>query len=274
MGPHGIRLHSAVHDPTRDALASVLEAALGASRVISESQGLRGHAAMRQWMLTWGSLLPKQPDIVIRDLDGRGSWTLIDIKTTDVAGPTAISRLHTSTTRLSAHAAISRRSAVDYFGTPSSPPAPPGLRLRLVTFVVTTFGSLGTDAQALLELVSRHTGSSLPLSLSSEFSWSASSFVSFARQAVTFALRRSLAGSMRGFTRSEAAACPLPPAAPPPPPVPDPDSSLDPGLADDSARVHVPPVLGPVLVPAPVPGPVPSASGVESMVVVAPDEPM
>ena len=79
---------------------------------------------------------------------------------------------------------------------------------------------------------------------------------------------------MRAFTRSEAAACPLPPAAPLPPPVPDPDSSLDPGLADDTARVHVLPVLGPVLVPAPVPGPVPAASGVESMVVVAPDEPM
>ena len=64
----------------------------------------------------------------------------------------------------------------------------------------------------------------------------------------------------------------MPPAAPPPPPAPDPDSSLDPGLADDSARVHVPPVPGPVLVPAPVPGPVLAASDVECMVVVAPDE--
>ena len=50
--------------------------------------------------------------------------------------------------------------------------------------------------------------------------------------------------------------------------------AVDPSLADDSARVHVPPVPGPVLVPAPVPGPVLAASDVESMVVVAPDEPM
>ena len=77
---------------------------------------------MRQWMLTHGSALPKQPDIVVRDLDGRGSWTLIDIKTTDVAGPTALSRLHTSTSRLFAHARIAEQSTRDYFGTPPTPP--------------------------------------------------------------------------------------------------------------------------------------------------------
>ena len=47
--PHGIRLHTSVHDPTRDALAAVLSAALGPTRVLSESTGPGGHRAMHQW---------------------------------------------------------------------------------------------------------------------------------------------------------------------------------------------------------------------------------
>jgi len=47
---------------------------------------------MHQWMLRYGAILPKQPDIVIADLDGRGSFTLVDIKTLDPAGPTFIAR--------------------------------------------------------------------------------------------------------------------------------------------------------------------------------------
>ena len=212
--PHGIRLHSAVHNPTRDALASVLAAALGDSRVISESQGPRGHEAMRLWMRRHGSDLPKQPDIVVLDLDGRGSWTLIDIKTTDVAGPSALATLHTSTTRLSAHTAIAARSLREYFGTPPTPP--PGCRFRCVAFVVSTFGSIGSEGQTLLDLVARQTGESLPPSLAAEISWSASTFAGFARQAVTMALRRSLAGSLAGFTHGEAAACAVPDPAPDP----------------------------------------------------------
>jgi hypothetical protein len=38
--PHGIRLHTTVHDPTRDTLAGILTAALGPSRVqVSEWTG-------------------------------------------------------------------------------------------------------------------------------------------------------------------------------------------------------------------------------------------
>ena len=166
------------------------------------------------WMLRHGSGLPKQPDIVVLDLDGRGSWTLIDIKTTDVAGPSALATLHTSTTRLSAHTAIAARSLREYFGTPPTPP--PGCRFRCVAFVVSTFGSIGSEGQTLLDLVARQTGESLPPSLAAEISWSASTFAGFARQAVTMALRRSLAGSLAGFTHGEAAACAVPDPAPDP----------------------------------------------------------
>ena len=43
---------------------------------------------MHQWMLRYGAILPKQPDLVIADLDGRGSFTLIDIKTMGPTSPT------------------------------------------------------------------------------------------------------------------------------------------------------------------------------------------
>ena len=53
----------------------------------------------------------------ICDLDGPGSFCpspLIDIKVTDSCGPTAVSRLHSDTTRHASHSHISRQSSLDY----------------------------------------------------------------------------------------------------------------------------------------------------------------
>lgn len=193
---------------------------------------------MHQWMLRYGAILPKQPDIVIADLDGRGSFTLVDIKTLDPAGPTFIARHGTAQHRLAAHALVSRRSARDYFGPDATPPA--RLRLRLVTFAISTFGSLGPEAEALLGLVARLSGSSVPRSLADEFSWSASSFVRFARQAVVLALRRSLAASLRDFSPpgDPSVDCMVVPDSDPPQ---DPDSMFD-APAVPSAHVRVGPV--------------------------------
>ena len=102
-------------------------------------------------MLTHGSALPKQPDIVICDLDGPGSFTLIDIKVTDSCGPTAVSRLHSDTTRHASHSHISRQSSLDYWGSPQGTP-PPGVRMRLVTFVISAAGAISPDAQGLSRL--------------------------------------------------------------------------------------------------------------------------
>ena len=136
---------------------------------------------------------------------------------------------------------------------------PPGMRVRHVAFAVSTFGSLGTDAQALLELVARTAGDAVPRSLLSETSWSTSSFVRFARQAVTLEIRRSLASSLRGLepavaTRVAQAAAP-PSGAPP-----GPDTMFD---------VFVPGVVG---VPGPSgagPGAVPGVSVVVPVAQVA-----
>eukprot|EP00966_Prymnesium_polylepis_P033897 788264-Prymnesium_polylepis.1 len=185
----------------------------------------------------------------------------------DAAGPTALATHRTDSRRLAAHAHVARCSAADYFGTPSIPPA--GCRLRHVAFAVSTFGSLGPDAQALLEPMARTAGPAVPRALSGEFTWSASSFVRFARQAVTMELRRSLAMSLRGLEPAAASRC-IQVAAPPQGPPPGPDSMFDvfhdpSGAAVPLVAAVVPPLVAAVHVP---PGGV--AAGPHAGVVCAP----
>jgi hypothetical protein len=152
---------------------------------------------------------------------------LIDIKVTDSAGPSALSRLHTDRVRLAAHSQIVRQSAVDYWGVSRTPPS--RSRMRLVTFVVSTFAALGPDAQALLAAVDRYCGSTLPASLRDEATWAAPCLTVFARQAVTLELRRSLASALRdSFSDSERAGCFVPAAPPADPPPVGPDHVFDP----------------------------------------------
>jgi hypothetical protein len=115
---------------------------------------------------------------------------------TDSCGPTAVSRLHseflTDTTRHASHSHISRHSPLDYWGSPQGTPLP-GVRMRLVTFVISVAGAISPDAQGLLAAVSRCSGGSLPSSLYPLSSWSASRLIPYVRQAVTFSVRRHLA---------------------------------------------------------------------------------
>ena len=53
--------------------------------------------------------------------------------------------------------------------------APPGARMRVVTFVVSTFGSLGAQAQALIKDIGRRTNLFVPFLLAHETSWATSS---------------------------------------------------------------------------------------------------
>ena len=57
----------------------------GNIRIIAERPG--SHRQMSSFMLREGSFLLKQPDIVIPDLDGPRSFTLIDVKIFDPAAP-------------------------------------------------------------------------------------------------------------------------------------------------------------------------------------------
>ena len=82
-----------------------------------------------------------------------------------------------------------------YFG-PSRRP-PPGARMRVVTFVTSTFGSFGVQAQALIKDIGRRTNLFVPPSLSPETSWATSSITTFLRSALTFQVRKRVAVILR-----------------------------------------------------------------------------
>ena len=122
----------------------------------------------------------------------------------------AIINRHTDSVRLAGHRHLERvQTPRDYFG-PGGLPAP-GVadRMRLVTFAVSIYGALGTQAQTLIDTVDRRCGRSLPGSLLDEASWAASSFAPYARTVLTLTVRRSLAMAVTEAlcSEEEAARC-------------------------------------------------------------------
>ena len=106
--------------------------------------------------------------------DAPRSFTIVDIKIVDPAAASYVNM--TSKSPLHRHRAscpIEVAGPRDYFG-PSRRP-PPGARMRVVTFVVSTFGSLGAQAQALIKDIAKRTNLFVPPSLSNETSWATSS---------------------------------------------------------------------------------------------------
>jgi hypothetical protein len=61
-------------------------------------------AELRAFMQSAGVRLPHSPDLVLVDFDGRGTFTLIEVKTFDVAGASRIHSSHTDRDRGAAHA--------------------------------------------------------------------------------------------------------------------------------------------------------------------------
>ena len=111
--------------------------------------------------------------------------------------PSAASYVHaTAKSALHRHRALEAAGPRDYFG-PSRRP-PPGARMRVVTFVlVSTFGSLGAQAQDLIKDIGRRTNLFVPFSLAHETSWATSSITTFLRSALTFQVRKRLAVILR-----------------------------------------------------------------------------
>ena len=111
-------------------------------------------------MLREGSSLLKQPDIIIPDLDGPRSFTLIDVKIVDPAAPSyADSSAKSAQHR---HRALEAAGPREYFGASRRPP--PGSRMRICAFVVSSFpfGSLGTQALGLIKDIGRRTNLFVP----------------------------------------------------------------------------------------------------------------
>ena len=94
---------------------------------------------------------------------------------------------------------------VDYFGGTEQQPGAPPRRMRLVTFVVSEFGSFGEQAAALVRALASRVGRSVPSSLIDESSWATPSFAPFLRSAIAFEVRRRTAVLLRdGVTSDEA----------------------------------------------------------------------
>ena len=128
-------------------------------RVIAERPG--SHRQMSSFMLREGSFLLKQPDIIIPDLDGPRSFTLIDVKVFDPAAPSyADSSAKSAQHR---HRALEAAGPREYFGASRRPP--PGSRMRMCTFVVSSFGSLGSQALGLIKDIGRRTNLFVPSAL-------------------------------------------------------------------------------------------------------------
>ena len=92
--------------------------------------------------------------------------------------------------------------------------------MRVVTFVVSTFGSLGAQAQALIKDIGRRTNLFVPFSLAHETSWATSSITTFLRSALTFQVRKRVAVILREH---------LPDDFLPPPPIQTPLTESDQG---------------------------------------------
>ena len=199
--PKGLRLHSTVSDRVRDELAYILERCN--IRVIAERPG--SHQQMSSFMLREGSSLLKQPDIIIPDLDGPRSFTLIDVKICDPAAPSYAAASAKSAQHR--HQTLEAAGPREYFG-PSRRP-PPGSRMRICTFVVSSFGSLGTQALGLIKDIGRRTNLFVPPALAHETTWATMSITSFLRSAISFQVRKRIAAFLRE---------PLPDDFIPPPP--------------------------------------------------------
>ena len=155
---------------------------MGPSRVLAErGLGLGGVRAIQEWLETHPSLRHR-PDLILTDLDGPGTFTLVDVKTLDAAGASRITSEHTDRDRLAAHAACARHWMTEYGRMPHG--------CRLVIFVVSAGGAIGSAAQSLIRALSVRAGGIPPASLLDQASWSTPRFAPMMRMAIGMAARR------------------------------------------------------------------------------------
>jgi hypothetical protein len=199
--PHGLRLQRSVHHPVRDTLAWLLTAVLGERMVIREDRD--GGGRMSSFMQRFPGL-GHQPDIVLEGFDGPGSYTILEIKTCEPAGDTFIAHRHTATSRGAAHRFLEQTYSPGQYTMPAHQPGAP--RLRLLTFVVSVRGALGSEAQTFIRQISARVAGAVPYRLLDEASWATQGCAPLFRSAITFAARRALAAGIRRSTCTAAEA--------------------------------------------------------------------
>ena len=186
----GLRLHSAGSDRVRDELCFILERC----RIGTIAERPSSHRQMTSFRQREGNFhLKTTPDLVIPDIDAPLSFTLIDIKIVDPAAASCIDK--TSKYALHWHRALETAGPRDYFGPFQSPP--PEARMRVATFVISTFASLGAQAQALIKDIGGRTNLFVPPTLAHEASWATMSITSFLQSALTFPIHKRVAVILR-----------------------------------------------------------------------------
>ena len=183
-----------MHHPVRDVLVDLFSSLLGTGSVIGERSGPGGHRAILQFMSVGfaGFYLSHQPDLVLVDFDGPGTWTIIDVKSFDACAASHIGAQHTDRSRLATHRSLERSTPGQYTRIHDL-----SSRMRLVTFAISATGALGVEAQALITAVSRRLGHILPSSLLDEASWAVPRVGAYVRMAATLAARRGMAAHLR-----------------------------------------------------------------------------
>ena len=88
-----------------------------------------------------GAGLAHRPDIVLRGFDGPQSFTLLDIKTFDVAGATHVNAQHTDARRFATHTSVASHCVNTEYGVL----APPACAC-LIPLTVSTHGAFGPEA--------------------------------------------------------------------------------------------------------------------------------
>ena len=78
--------------------------------------------------------------------------------------------------------------------------------LRLLTFVVSVRGALGSEAQTFIRQISARVAGAVPYRLLDEASWATQGCAPLFRSAITFAARRALAAGIRRSTCTAAEA--------------------------------------------------------------------
>ena len=107
-----------------------------------------------------------QPDIVVLEgFDGPGSYTILEIKTCEPAGYTFIAHRHTATHRGAGRTDrfLEQTYSPGQYTLPAHQPG--ARRLRLLTFVVSVRGALGSEAQAFIRQISPRVAGAVPYRL-------------------------------------------------------------------------------------------------------------
>ena len=157
------------HDPAVSTLGRLCSAALGSDRVRWDGGPGRDHG-MQAFMQAEGAALPHIPDLVLEGFDGPGTFTLVEVKTFDPAGPTHIAQHHTDRDRGAAHARISATARSHDYHLPNIPLP---RRMRLVVVTVSTSGAIGPAGLAFIAELGRRTSRYVPASLHTEVTWAA-----------------------------------------------------------------------------------------------------